>query len=431
MSERVLRSASQRQLTEAVTSGTKRIQDTDDFLEGLPPAKAIADNASTTSESSVDSPSSTKSVIPPCLFDDYSDSDIYCSPQKTADLGVAGQGMDQQVVTTMLELKSMFQGMLDETLDRKLLGFLEPKIAAFKEELSASLNAQLVLNLEAAKCRMNVAEDRVHKLEMKIHPLEVEMAAMKQKLEVRENKARRDNLIFSGVAFEEGENCFDIVRQLCEKYLGLSEVYVNRAHRLKADDNGRRDIIANFVYDSDVRDILSNAAKFAKTGFFVKKHLVGDMARKDAILDRLKMKIKRLKVGTVVKRGVDAVYVEGYKFFLRGHMGHRSLWSIDPNGRGRDGVAELGEWLERDFQPIWMEVINPRLNKNWKGRGEQHRVDNRPNANDSGSVANGSVANPVNVANPVAFNGTSAHGGQEGGLMYSQVVQGVPGQNGE
>src|SRR5271154_5754332 len=364
MSERVLRSASQRLVTEAATSGTKRIQDSDDFLEGLPPAKAIADNSSTTSESSVDSPSSTKSVVPPCLFDDYSDLDIYCSPQKTAELSVAGQSMDQQVVTTMLELKSMFQGMLDETLDRKLIGFLEPKMAAFKEELSASLNAQLVLNLEAAKCRMNVAEDRVH-------PLEVEMAAMKQKLEVMENKARRDNLIFSGVAFEEGENCFDIVRQLCEKYLGLSEVYVNRAHRLKADDNGRRDIIANFVYDSDVRDILSNAAKFAKTGFFVKKHLVGDMARKDAILDRLKMKIKRLKVGTVVKRGVDAVYVEGYKFFLRGHMGHRSLWSIDPNGRGRDGVAELGEWLGREFQPIWKEIINPRMNRNWKTRGDQ------------------------------------------------------------
>src|SRR5271154_5617176 len=140
MSERVLRSASQRQLTEAAIAGTKRTQEPDDFLEGLPPAKAIADDTSSTSESA-ESPSSTKSVVPLYLFEDDSDSELYSSPQKTAveaDVAAAivitgdcvkNSNMDQQVVTSMRELKLMFQETLDETLDRKLLGFLEPKMA--------------------------------------------------------------------------------------------------------------------------------------------------------------------------------------------------------------------------------------------------------------------------------------------------------------
>lgn len=84
-----------------------------------------------------------------------------------------------------------------------------------------------------------------------------------------EDRGRRNNLIFKGLAFD--CDCTDfvsIIKSFCIEYLGCSEsIWINRAHPL--GNVKSRTLIAHFPNDADLNFILYNAKKLKGTKFII------------------------------------------------------------------------------------------------------------------------------------------------------------------
>jgi len=90
-----------------------------------------------------------------------------------------------------------------------------------------------------------------------------------------EARSRRNNLIIRGIAENYDENCFEIVRGLLGRNLGINPatVYITRAHRLGVRSRDRhhvrRPIIVNFRDFGDVERIMSVTNRLRNTPFSI------------------------------------------------------------------------------------------------------------------------------------------------------------------
>ncbi len=121
------------------------------------------------------------------------------------------------------------------------------------------------------------------------------------------------NLIFSGLNHDQNEPAclVDAITNFCLHKLGVA-VTPNRAHRIGSGQKGIPDVIANFAFESEVKEILQNAHKLKGTPFFISRDYVGPMKKVNNALGKFRIALRKKQVQ--VKIGMNTLFFKGYKY---------------------------------------------------------------------------------------------------------------------
>lgn len=195
---------------------------------------------------------------------------------------------------------------MDKLLDKKL-GLL-----ASKEDVKQVLN-------EVANLR---EENRALKNEMSC--LKIQNKELKSRLDDLEDRSRRMNLIFKGLKHDKKYDAIEVVKKFCIEVLGVSmDVVINRAHSLGVNRENCP-IIANFLYDSDIRTILRNSNKLRGTEFIVHRDVSKQTRTVRALLFKLKKNISNISRDKTVIVSQNKLIVEGEVFTVEdGQLKHK------------------------------------------------------------------------------------------------------------
>ena len=137
------------------------------------------------------------------------------------------------------------------------------KMASMEQKLDRCL--QLHNKVDDLDQCMNEHESRLLLLEYKSLDLEA--------------RTRRNNLIFNGMSEARDENCMLLIKQFLQERLGLSDIRIERAHRLGRFNRSRsRPIIVSFLESSSVQSVLSNAHKLKGSPYSINKDFPQEIA---------------------------------------------------------------------------------------------------------------------------------------------------------
>ncbi|XP_077497727.1 uncharacterized protein LOC144108342 [Amblyomma americanum] len=141
-----------------------------------------------------------------------------------------------------------------------------------------------VLNIHATlKTDLENLTKRVQELETKLELAssvstsanhESGLSNIVNKIDDLENRSRRSNVLFYGIAdsdsSESWETSEQLVNDFCLDKLGVTVTSVARAHRVgRFSTEKARPIIAKFINDKEIEAILSNGRKLKETNFSI------------------------------------------------------------------------------------------------------------------------------------------------------------------
>lgn len=192
----------------------------------------------------------------------------------SGDVEVNPGPFSQEQVHRMLEVMEMLPSikMTQEALLTEVTAIKQKQITA--EEKLTSLSATLD-SLKNDVASLKTLETEVKKMQATTAALTEQFEQLATSHDDLENRSRRNNLIFYGVAegtSETWEASEAKVAQVCDKLLGfkLEGSHVKRAHRLGRLHTGKcRPIIVNFSSFKTKQGILSQAFKFKDSGMAV------------------------------------------------------------------------------------------------------------------------------------------------------------------
>ena len=253
--------------------------------------------------------------------------------QRTMDDDVSGPVTNLSIKAMMKEALQDFKAELKAELSAELTAGISKGIAELDVKMAEKFEVQEQFNVKA---RSNIDE------------VFDGLGFLGNKLNKFENHARRQNLIFAGFESKERhqEDCVTLITHFCKRKFGI-DVMVNRAYRLQTGPEAKRDIIAHFSFDRDIRAIYKNIGKLKGSGVFIRKDLVGHIKVANETLDRLRRSLIAKKIR--VTMGLDFLIYDGYRFIM------------DNQGRlmiaGQDGCSFLSGKLGFDVLPLWEEAV--------------------------------------------------------------------------
>ena len=141
---------------------------------------------------------------------------------------------------------------------------------------------------------------------------------LEDKCATQEDYSRRHNVIIEGVQEYEGEDCYDIVADVCNRALGLPnmDAYIDKTHRVGPRREGAtRAIIVRFLYHQDADRVLAKASIGRRAGL----NIHADYS-KDTLRERLQLE----KVHRLAQRDGKTTRLVGSKLLY-----NRQVYSLD------------------------------------------------------------------------------------------------------
>ena len=227
------------------------------------------------------------------------------------------------------------KAMLDDSTARVTMGF-NKSIAELESRIDGKFKAQDEFN---------------SKVWEKVDKVQDELGYMGNLLNKLDNRARRQNLIFTGIRSQPGENpnCVGLIVGFCQQMLGV-DIQVNRAHRLRTGPESKPDVVANIPFDRDIKAIYGNVSKLKGTGHFIRKDLVGHIKRANETFGRFRKILLGCNVRVIV--GLDFMTYDGYRFVMSNQNQLRCS--------GQDGCSILSSKLGFDVAPLWTQAVEGR-----------------------------------------------------------------------
>lgn len=154
---------------------------------------------------------------------------------------------------------------------------LSKRVTELESRLESSISAQIPANNDA---KLSEMQNQIVVLQSKIQSCgsseattsRVNISIIRDKIDDLENRSRRSNVLFYGIAdggpTESWEAVQKIVTDFCQNQLGLTVTSIARAHRLgRFLPDKTRPIIAKFFNDKEVEAIISRGSKLKNTLF--------------------------------------------------------------------------------------------------------------------------------------------------------------------
>ena len=222
-----------------------------------------------------------------------------------------------------------------------------------KDELKAELLVELNVKFDKLDERISGRIDGhdldIARLQSKCNSLEGSIGLLNRMNEQAENRNRRNNIIVSGIPMPVDGSKEDVVAhvvQLCTQGLGMEEIFVNRAHRLKANKFGRRDIIAHIPTDWQHREIFKRGRMLKGKNIFVRRDVIGHAAKTEKAMVKFRKLLAERKVKITL--GFECFYYKSLKF----HMLEREGQLILKQG-SICGCYVLSEQVRFDVTGLW------------------------------------------------------------------------------
>lgn len=238
---------------------------------------------------------------------------------------------------------------MGDLLDKKL-AHLATKVEV--EELKEKID-----NLEKENLTLKTS---LNKLE------DLNKSTMKQ-IQDLENRARKNNLIFTGISHRRS-NCEEVVKNFCKNVLQVEEeMLIYRANPLKKEDNAP--IIVNLPRDSDISSILSKTKNLKGTKFGVQRDFSFEIRKIRNKLIKIKKEIINKKRNSKIFLTYDKLIIQDVKF----------TW--DPKKKFvtekmTDGVEEVKKLLRIDLGET-VEFLAKQEEREYKDLNEER---NNPDA---------------------------------------------------
>lgn len=124
-------------------------------------------------------------------------------------------------------------------------------------------------------------------------------------------RSMKNNLIFTGLAYRQSENCEQKLRDLIYEELGIEQhIEFGNVHRFgKIGRNGVRPIVARFIYHHQLKLVLTNAYKLWRTAFGVHEQFPAKIVERRQKLYPVMNEARRNGKRTSMVR--DRLYIEG------------------------------------------------------------------------------------------------------------------------
>lgn len=224
-------------------------------------------------------------------------------------------------------MEEMMKRLLDERVNK----------LATKEDLASATSVLTTL----------IEENRVLKYE--VEQLRKENTNIMGRIVDLENRSRRNNLIFKGLKYKEGNDCREVIESFCKNVLGCErQLQLNRVHPLgRRRDNAP--IIVHFPVDNDIQCILKNTPKLKGTKMVVHQDFAVETRKKRGMFLALRKEIFKAVGKKNMSLNVEQFIVEGQRF----------SWSSDMKLRSgsEDGVQKLKEMFNFDFDEIVKDIV--------------------------------------------------------------------------
>ena len=148
---------------------------------------------------------------------------------------------------------------------------LRKEITEFKESLEFTGN-----ELHGKIKKLEGKNESIKKAVDKIYNSQVDFNFAYDKLIDLEDRSRRNNLRISGISeskYETWEKCEEKVDEVFREKLGLDNIHIERAHRVKRGKNDKstkpRTIVCNLLSFKEKKLVMKNAKKLKNTNIFI------------------------------------------------------------------------------------------------------------------------------------------------------------------
>ena len=230
---------------------------------------------------------------------------------------------------------------------------LKEENKTMKEELLADLDVRLGVLEKKVDTRLDSQDLELQRLKHKCESQQAELDLVNLKLEQMDNRNRRNNIIISGIpppAHGVREDCIQLVEQLCIKRLGMRDVFVNRAHRGKANKFGQMDVVAHLPNDWQLREVFRNAKHLKGSNIFIKKDVIGMAARTEKAMVRFRKLLVAKNVRITV--AFECFYFQRTRFYCLQRDGLLVL-----KQGSICGLYVLSDLLQFDVSDLWALAI--------------------------------------------------------------------------
>lgn len=193
------------------------------------------------------------------------------------------KNMDTELLNTLLQSQqAAYKGATDILVSQfnARISSMEEKITELHRSLEFSQHQIDELACENRKLVSERKEDRkrLEDLSDSNEALRVRVLELERRFNYQEDYSRRNNLRFNGVSElgggETWEQTAENVKTLLQNKLQLSEVNIERAHRLGQRQDGKsRTIVVRFSHYADREAVMRNASKLKGTRIYINEDL--------------------------------------------------------------------------------------------------------------------------------------------------------------
>ena len=196
--------------------------------------------------------------------------------------------IDEKFTSIFNELREDLNGVKDE------LSEVQTDVHNIKEQVDA-VERSIEYHAEKVNDIEKEQNDNRAKLDIELNE---KIESLNNKLMMLEKHDRKYNLIFHGVAEEQGEKLFGKMRGFFVQYLKIEEervkkIHFSNGHRLQSEQEGPRPVIMRFISYEDRELVLSNAYQLAGSGKKVLTDLPVPMKKERQRLARVAYKIRQ------------------------------------------------------------------------------------------------------------------------------------------
>jgi regulator of replication initiation timing len=139
--------------------------------------------------------------------------------------------------------------------------------------------------------------------------------ANERKLDMMDNKLRRNYLIFKGLSKENETNYAETIRGFCKEVLKIeTPIYINKAFKIGPQNSKFNLILASFSNQSEVTQILQNRKKLKGTGYVIQEDLAENTRKRRNKILAIRKEILKLNKSTKLTIRWDYTVVEGVRF---------------------------------------------------------------------------------------------------------------------
>ncbi|XP_069122222.1 uncharacterized protein [Argopecten irradians] len=157
------------------------------------------------------------------------------------------------------------------------------------------------------------ADNKVQVLQKSLDTLQAKNDVLVNSVTELKWRSMKNNLVFSGLREEDGEDTEAVLREFLSVELGISRVELGNVHRFGKFIRGKhRHIVARFLYNRERSNVLGNSRKLSGTTFYINEQFPTEIEEKRRVLYP---KLKELRrEGHRVKLVRDKLIVDGHLY---------------------------------------------------------------------------------------------------------------------